>query len=177
MPSVDPFAATGPATFGSTWPPSAATGAPTKSTPDRIKEFVTDNKAAVGVLGGLLLVGLIMVAQSGGSSSSASDGLGGEDDVPRLEVAHDSCLAESGIGTVEILDGGRGMSIDTGEYGSTDAAQCIWSELGTSQSTLAAISNTNALAGVRTANEDGLSYEWTYHPDNGLEMIIRDTRG
>lgn len=174
MPSADPFGTTGAGGGGSAWPPTGDPRPPTPGRSNAIKQFVTSNMAAVAVLSGLLLIGLVLVTRSGGGSSSASEG-GGDDGVPRLEAAHDSCIAEQGIGTVEVLDGGRGMSIDTGEYGSYDAAECIWNELGTSQSTRTAISNTNALAGVRTATEDGLSYEWTYHPDDGMEMIIRDS--
>jgi hypothetical protein len=31
------------------------------------------------------------------------------------------------------------------------------------------------MMGQQTAQESGLNYRWSYHPDNGLNMVITDS--
>jgi hypothetical protein len=52
---------------------------------------------------------------------------------------------------------------------------CLLGELGTPQSIIAQLGSTTALMGVQDATDDGLNYSWSYHPDNGVNMVITDT--
>ena len=72
-----------------------------------------------------------------------------------------------------LADGGASIVVDTGsEYGSTAGMDCVLDELSTSQSIMAQIGRTTAMMGVQDAEDDGLAYSWSYHPDNGVNMVI-----
>jgi hypothetical protein len=65
--------------------------------------------------------------------------------------------------------------IDTeSENGSLDAAVCVFEKIATPQSVIAAVDSTTAMMGVQQADQGELHYSWSYHPDNGLNMIITD---
>ncbi len=51
---------------------------------------------------------------------------------------------------------------------------CVNFALGWSSALQGSVSSTSALAGTRTWSENGLDYQWTYHPDHGLNMSIRE---
>jgi hypothetical protein len=70
-------------------------------------------------------------------------------------------------------DDGRTIVIDTrSEYGDVSAMECVLDSLGTPQSIEAQVGRTTAMMGVQDATHDGLDYSWTYHPDNGVNMVI-----
>lgn len=78
-----------------------------------------------------------------------------------------------------VADDGSYIEIDTdpydlGEYvtsGSLDAVRKINGELGLSESVYAHMTSTRALDGMQTYDDDKVEVRWTYHPDNGLEII------
>lgn len=90
----------------------------------------------------------------------------------RISEAYRSChLLDSG--TLEQGDGGDSIIVDTGsKYGSVVGMNCVLSALKTPASIKASIGNTTALMGSRDAEHDGISYSWSYHPDNGVNMVI-----
>lgn len=49
---------------------------------------------------------------------------------------------------------------------------CILTELDVPQSVISRMDNTRALDGVQTAEWDGVTASWSYHPDDGLDMIL-----
>ena len=52
----------------------------------------------------------------------------------------------------------------------------LLAELGFPSSTMSRIGNTRALDGTQTAEGDNVTAYWTYHPDDGLSIVIeRDT--
>jgi hypothetical protein len=94
----------------------------------------------------------------------------------RLRTAYDACQNQAGS-TLNLADGGASIVIDTGsEYGSVEGMDCILSELGTPESIQAQMGRTTAMMGVQDADSDGIEYSWSYHPDNGVDMVITDTR-
>jgi hypothetical protein len=91
----------------------------------------------------------------------------------RLSNAYETCLPDDTGATVSLSDEGRTVVIDTrSEYGSVSGMQCIVGQLDTPESTIAAISRTTSMMGVQEDDHDGISYSWSYHPDNGLNMVI-----
>jgi hypothetical protein len=38
------------------------------------------------------------------------------------------------------------------------------------------IDSTTSLMGLREATWDGIEASWSYHPDNGLDLILKDTQ-
>lgn len=53
-----------------------------------------------------------------------------------------------------------------------EEAQCFIKAVGFSDADLALVNNTTALAGQQEATIDGYTMSWSYHPDNGLNMVI-----
>ena len=95
----------------------------------------------------------------------------------QLHLAHNAC----GVG--DLADGEHTMIIDTQgeEYGSGSAsfadALCVLNELGIPQSVLAQMEQTRALDGMQDAEWDSFGASWTYHPDDGLDLIITESSG
>ena len=54
----------------------------------------------------------------------------------------------------------------------TGRAGCALGELETSESTITKMSQTRALDGMQSVNDENFEYTWTYHPDDGLDVII-----
>jgi hypothetical protein len=78
--------------------------------------------------------------------------------------------------TLSLTDEGGTIVVDTrSEYGSVAGMDCVLEKLGTSESVKAEMGRTTAMMGVQEADEDGLHYSWSYHPDNGVDMVITDT--
>lgn len=55
-----------------------------------------------------------------------------------------------------------------------DALSCTLGELDTPQSVIARMDQTRALDGMQTAEWAGFAASWTYHPDDGLDLIITE---
>lgn len=131
---------------------------------------------AVGVLvaGGL---GYLLGHQAGTgdareASSVAAAAAAAEDDA-RLSTAYEACQGDDHTGTLTLSDQGHTVVVDTGsKYGSTAGMECVLEELATPQSIIAAIGRTTSLMGVQEDDHDGIAYSWTYHPDNGVNMVI-----
>lgn len=93
--------------------------------------------------------------------------------VSRLYGVFNRCTDE-GL-TLSSGDEFKTLIIDTkSKYGSQEALNCVLTDLETSAAITASLENTTALMGVQDADEDGISYKWSYHPDNGVNMIIKD---
>ena len=94
---------------------------------------------------------------------------------PPLQVAYGECLGAKGWKTLTLGDEGRSLIIDTGsEYGPIEGLACVLSELGTSQAIVAQMESTTAMMGVQEADDNSLHYQFSYHPDNGVNMVITD---
>ncbi|MEV4384649.1 hypothetical protein AB0J68_02805 [Micromonospora sp. NPDC049580] len=50
--------------------------------------------------------------------------------------------------------------------------QCYWTELEVPDAVIAEIEGTRALDGRQSGEWEDMSASWTYHPDDGLQMII-----
>jgi hypothetical protein len=95
----------------------------------------------------------------------------------RLPAAFESCTSQDVDDTMRLEDDGETIVVDTGsEYGSTAGMDCVLSELGTPESILAEMGRTTAMMGVQDAEHDGIEYSWSYHPDNGVDLVITDTQ-
>ncbi len=96
------------------------------------------------------------------------------DEPSRLERAYERCTYDrKAARTLDLGDEGNTIVIDThSEYGTIDGVACVLTELNTPKSVIAAVDSTTAMMGVQDADVDGLTYSWSYHPDNGLNMII-----
>jgi uncharacterized protein HemX len=115
----------------------------------------------------------------GHHAAKASDAAAASASVAAAEAASDERLSEAYQAchfrddTLELGDDGETIVIDTrSEYGSVDGMQCVLAELDTPESIEAAIGRTTSLMGLQSDDHDGLDYSWSYHPDNGVNMVI-----
>jgi hypothetical protein len=94
-----------------------------------------------------------------------------------LQAAALSCNT-FGDPDVSVGDEGASLIIDTdGEESSgtdIDNLFCILDELDVSDSVMARMENTRALDGTQEAEWGEFFASWTYHPDDGLDVIIED---
>jgi hypothetical protein len=94
----------------------------------------------------------------------------------RLKEAYGGCKKSDAGNTMRLTDGGKTIVVDTrSEYGSTAGMDCVLKALGTSESITAQMDRTTAMMGVQDAEDDGIEYSWSYHPKNGVDMVITDT--
>lgn len=93
----------------------------------------------------------------------------------RLQLAYNTCEAGN------LADEDHTLVIDMAgeEYGTGDASfsdvSCVLTELSAPESVIARMNSTRALDGMQSATWDGFEASWTYHPDDGLDLIITQT--
>lgn len=130
-----------------------------------------------GVLAVALLVVVVAVGVAGffigRGSVGTSDSTEAFTEASSLRAAYEACVSKDVDDTMTLADEGQTILIDTrSEYGDVAAAVCVMSELDTPQSITAQISRTTAMMGVQDGDHDGLHYSWSYHPDNGMNLVI-----
>ncbi len=128
----------------------------------------------------------LLVILSGCSSSAASEAEAtatAEPPTPPLEAAAQSCaLGEPGV---QVGDGGTSMTIDMegsddviGSGPSVDQVACILGAVDVPDHVISRMDRTRALDGMQDADWGDYAASWTYHPDNGLDVILtHDTAG
>ncbi len=126
----------------------------------------------------VLVAGLVVAA---GSLAAVVVRVGGEGDAP-LSAAADICHGRfATMGGVRITDDGHTMTIDgqgdetirqASMVANVEQIACILNELGTPHAVVAKMEGTRALDGMQAAEWGDFSASWTYHPDDGLDLII-----
>lgn len=101
----------------------------------------------------------------------------------RLELAYDAVSAEypSATSCYEIGSDGSYIEVDTNPYNIDDyynptyqeVLQAFNSELEVPDYVYQLMISTTAMQGRQTETVSGLIISWTYHPDNGLEVLYR----
>jgi hypothetical protein len=119
-------------------------------------------------------VGFLLGRSSAGPSPSERAAAAATE-ASRLQTAFDSCEGKDVGDTLSLGDNGHSIVIDTGsEYGDPTGYACVIEDLGVPESIRAQMDRTTALQGVQEASHDGMSFSWSYHPDNGVNMVITD---
>lgn len=142
-----------------------ATGVAVQKQPQKRRVSLTTG-AVIGIgltaLAAVVVVAAFVVV---GSSSST-----------KLEGAVQSCGLESNP-SAALGDDGHSISLDS--KGEDDAkgleledVVCVLSEVRVTDSALELMDSTRALDGRQTAKWDDIAASWSYHPDNGLDLIL-----
>lgn len=125
-----------------------------------------------------LAIGLVMGFAAGFGLASAPTDSGSLNE-KSITAAVENCGMDSAGYT--ILDEGAAIELDTkGEdffdTGTEDytAYTCMLSELGVPESTQQKIGRTRALDGTQSDSWGGLKASWSYHPDNGANVLIEN---
>ncbi|MDO5753313.1 hypothetical protein [Arthrobacter sp.] len=118
---------------------------------------------AVGIAAGLLL-GAVGGA-AGGALAGAS----------AIQDAVETCAAVDTTG-VDVMDKGKSLNLRTAGKKSEGAKMltvvCVLKEVDAPESLLTRFGSTRALDGTQTGEWAGFTASWTYHPDNGLNIIL-----
>lgn len=119
---------------------------------------------------GPILAALGVILALSGCAGAATGSGGGSDDT-ELQKAYDSC--EPGD-TIEVSDGGHTLiASGVGEDEIGDLA-CILVAIETPRSVTAAMDSTTAMMGRQHEEDGDFTYEWSYHPDNGFNLIVEE---
>ena len=116
-----------------------------------------------------------------GSSANVSDDEPAGPKQTTIESAVGDCQLWKNM-WVTVGDNGRTLVVDgeddtgLGGLGYKKIA-CLLAGLEVSDATLARMENTTSLMGQQSARDGDLRVRWTYHPDNGLDMVINVRRG
>lgn len=131
----------------------------------------------------------LLAASCAGSGAEAEAGVQTEATTPAetpLELAAAACdIADSALGdagTTLTLDGGGKDDRQLGDGGFGYSAgkleiediTCALDELGTSDAIWSRMKQTRAMDGMQEQSGGGYTYVWSYHPDNGLDIIITE---
>lgn len=127
--------------------------------------------AVGGLAAGTVLGLLIGVAATGGNAGSK--GLNQE----AIDRAVETCVIDAEGYTV--LDEGHAIELDTKgkdvfDTGTSDylAYTCMLTELGVPESTQQKIGRTRALDGTQSHSWGDMQASWSYHPDDGANVLI-----
>lgn len=97
----------------------------------------------------------------------------------KVRAVAKECNVQDATGTgLSTSDQGRTVMLTTAATNnsymgiSMGDAQCILVDLGVPGSILGEISHTSSLDGRQAESWNGVKLSWTYHPDNGLNLIM-----
>ena len=95
---------------------------------------------------------------------------------PRFERAAEACelapvlvVADKGTTLTLTTAGESGVS-----YTDIEDVACVLAKLEVPSYVVSHIDSTRALDGQQTDEWDGISARWTYHPEDGLHLVLRD---
>ncbi len=127
------------------------------------------------------LAAVLLLAGCGGGSSSGNAGDEPEKPKPRseIEAAHQFCMDTEAIGaqakaTMTLQDEGHSVSFDTAEDNNVKGVACVFRRLDTPDRIVDGMDATTAMMGRQKATQGDLTYEWSYHPDSGLQLVVYD---
>lgn len=125
-----------------------------------------------------------LLAIGGGIAAAALFGRGvlsgpgsAESKTPTLRLAYETC---GNVGELSDADNTlyldmRGEDVDSGNIAIADV-MCVLQAIGTPTSVIHKMENTRALDGHRGDGWGAFEASWSYHPDNGLDIILTETR-
>ena len=95
---------------------------------------------------------------------------------PRFEAAAEACEL---VPLLVVADKGTTLTLTTaGEsgvsYTDIEDVACVLAKLEVPSYVVSHIDSTRALDGQQTDEWDGISARWTYHPEDGLHLVLRD---
>lgn len=126
---------------------------------------------AVAAVGATVAVAALAVDRDGDGAQAAKEPAA---ERMVLEDAYGACDHGPGSDRISLADDGHSIIVSAPDSQPFDALVCVMGELGTSEAIVAQIETTTSVMGRQSAEQDGINYAWSYHPDNGLNMTIAD---
>ncbi|MGQ0670454.1 MAG: hypothetical protein ACT4PO_12390 [Actinomycetota bacterium] len=131
----------------------------------------------------ITIITVAALASCGGAETGAGNG---DRASTRFELAYEICEVPSldGVATldhaIEVADEGTSLIMDGPPDGSkgldaflTDVS-CILAALDVPDFVIHNMDNTTSLMGLQEAEWDGIHAQWSYHPDNGLDVVLTE---
>lgn len=91
--------------------------------------------------------------------------------------AIDACGISDADSYIYIGDNGKTLLMDGEGDDSAGAPSadvwCVLQELNVPESTISQMERTTSLMGVVSDSWDGISADWSYHPDNGFDVVLK----
>jgi hypothetical protein len=137
-------------------------------------------RALLPLLAAVALAGCASPTGSIAEAVSSSETPPTAETTPATPPLRDAVYA-CGMHVSVLMDGGETLMLDgAGEddYPSSSSTHsmeeitCILGELDTPASIIAKMNSTRALDGMQTDSDGTFEYTWTFHPDNGIDIII-----
>ncbi|MEJ6544537.1 hypothetical protein PQI65_15215 [Brachybacterium paraconglomeratum] len=144
------------------------------------------NRALIRAAVPTMFIALLAACGSTTEATTAEPAAAVTPATPPLQLAAEQCeLPESAIGdegATLILDGAGdddrklvgGTVTTVGEKLAIEDIGCVLGGIDTPDSIVAMMEGTRAMDGRQTQTADGYSYTWSYHPDNGLDIVITE---
>ena len=126
----------------------------------------------------ILVIGFAVVSTITEFNRQAEETAASEAEAARLAVLPDAVRGCS-ISDDVVQDGGESLFLDNGgdDFGSGDLSVsdllCVLEALDTPDAVITQMSQTRALDGTQSGTWGDFSATWTYHPDDGLDIVIR----
>lgn len=136
---------------------------------------------AAAVAGTIITVVLLTAGDDSASSARSNPFLVAPVTKPVTEPVAPLKQASATCTAGTLADMNKTLLIDMAgtEYGSggatVDDIVCVLAELDAPQSVMARMQSTRALDGMQTTDWSGFEATWTYHPDDGLDLILTQT--
>jgi hypothetical protein len=95
-----------------------------------------------------------------------------------LEQAFESCALTLSLPYAELGDGGESLIVDGPSDSSSSLEEsigfsaCVLGELETPDYVISQMDSTTSLMGLREAEWEGIEASWSYHPDNGFDLVL-----
>ncbi len=124
----------------------------------------------------IALLGLAGCGGAGGKSASTPSAT--KAPTPRMVAAVKQCDVSEAV----INDAGKTLDLhtrlrDSSDYNTpVEGVFCILKALGGGTAVEQHVKTTRALDGQQTEEWSGIRARWTYHPDDGLQMTVQDTK-
>jgi hypothetical protein len=126
-----------------------------------------------------VLVGIAAAFAAGGDGDDSAEGRSEGSSLSELETAKNICAAGRPEGVTYIVLGDEGSTLTMRGEGdayhpgaSLDDIVCVLVMLDMPDSVASQIDRTTSMMGVQQAAWDDFEASWSYHPDNGLNMIV-----
>lgn len=128
-----------------------------------------------------VLLTLLTAATFGLAGCGSSDDAGaGKAEETELTTARDDCAAsadgdpEAFNEMFDVGDGGHTLIVHGAMTEDVAGLACILAAIKTPDSVISQMDTTTSMMGRQSADAGGYNYEWSYHPDNGINMTITD---
>jgi hypothetical protein len=152
-----------------------------------VETMVRAKVAAVFVVAAMVVgvgIGMAVGASAFGSGSSGAErqasptARGDAVTGTVFDVAKDECAADSSY--IRVLDDGAALEVrgEGDESLGADITEiyCVLESLEAPDSVISRMSSTRALDGTQDGSWSEIYVTWTYHPNNGLNMIFEERR-